>query len=62
MKIWMVFFLLFSVLATTAGAADITIGQSTPLTGGNADLGKDIRNGALAYFEKINATGGVNGN
>ena len=62
MKIRMIFFLLFSALATTAGAADITIGQSTPLTGGNADLGKDIRNGALAYFEKINAAGGVNGN
>ncbi len=62
MKIGMFFFVLFSALATTADAADITIGQSTPLTGANADLGKDIRNGALAYFEKINATGGVNGN
>ena len=62
MKIRIFFFVMFSALATTAGAADITIGQSTPLTGGNADLGKDIRNGALAYFEKINAAGGVNGN
>ncbi len=52
---------LFFALATTANAADITIGQSTPLTGSNADLGNDIRNGALAYFERINATGGVNG-
>ena len=60
MNMWMIF--LFSAVVTTAGAADITIGQSTPLTGGNADLGKDIRNGALAYFEKINAAGGVNGN
>ena len=60
MNLWMIF--LFSAVVTTAGAADITIGQSTPLTGGNADLGKDIRNGALAYFEKINAAGGVNGN
>ena len=60
MNMWMIF--LFSALVTTAGATDITIGQSTPLTGANADLGKDIRNGALAYFEKINATGGVNGN
>ena len=62
MKIGMIFFVLFSALVSTADAADITIGQSTPLTGANADLGKDIRNGALAYFEKINATGGVNGN
>ena len=60
MNMWMIF--LFSALVTTAGATDITIGQSTPLTGANADLGKDIRNGALAYFEKINAAGGVNGN
>ena len=51
-----------SVVATAADAADITIGQSAPLTGANADLGNDIRNGARAYFEKVNAAGGVNGN
>lgn len=62
MKAWIRCLVLFSVVATAAGAADITIGQSTPLTGANADLGKDIRNGALAYFEKVNASGGVNGN
>ena len=47
--------------AITVQAADIIIGQSTPLTGANAELGNDIRNGARAYFEKINAAGGVNG-
>jgi ABC-type branched-subunit amino acid transport system substrate-binding protein len=52
---------LCSIIATSAGAAEIMIGQSTPLTGGNADLGNDIRNGARAYFEKVNAAGGVNG-
>ena len=62
MKIWICCLFLCSALATAAGATDITIGQSTPLTGANADLGKDIRNGALAYFEKVNAAGGVNGN
>ena len=31
-------------------ATSILIGQSVPLTGANAELGKDIRNGALAYF------------
>ena len=62
MKIWICCFVLCSALSTVAGATDITIGQSTPLTGANADLGKDIRNGALAYFEKVNAAGGVNGN
>jgi ABC-type branched-subunit amino acid transport system substrate-binding protein len=46
-----------------AGAADnrILIGQSAPLTGSNAELGKDIRDGALAYFRKVNAAGGVHG-
>jgi branched-chain amino acid transport system substrate-binding protein len=46
-----------------AGAADnrILIGESAPLTGSNAELGKDIRDGALAYFKKVNDAGGVNG-
>src|SRR3954463_7252992 len=42
-------------------ATTISIGQSAPLTGANAELGQDIRNGALAYFKKINDAGGVNG-
>src|SRR5213596_2137138 len=42
-------------------ASTIVIGQSAPLTGANADLGNDIRNGALAYFRKVNDAGGVNG-
>ena len=62
LKTWIHCLVLFSLMATTANAADIVIGQSTPLTGANADLGNDIRNGALAYFEKVNAAGGVNGN
>ena len=40
-------------------AQDIVVGQSAPLTGGNADLGNDIRNGALAYFHKVNDAGGL---
>jgi branched-chain amino acid transport system substrate-binding protein len=39
----------------------IIIGQSTPLTGSNAELGNDIRNGALAYLKKVNDAGGVHG-
>jgi ABC-type branched-subunit amino acid transport system substrate-binding protein len=39
--------------------ADIVIGQSAPLSGGNAELGNDIRNGALAYFKKVNDAGGL---
>ena len=37
------------------------IGQSAPLTGGNAVFGKDIRDGANAYFAALNAKGGVQG-
>ena len=43
--------------AAPAWAADIVVGQSAPLTGGNAELGNDIRNGALAYFRKVNESG-----
>ena len=42
-------------------ASTVVIGQSAPLTGANAELGNDIRNGALAYFGKVNAAGGVHG-
>jgi branched-chain amino acid transport system substrate-binding protein len=37
------------------------VGQSAPLTGGNAKFGIDIRDGAKAYFDALNAKGGVNG-
>jgi branched-chain amino acid transport system substrate-binding protein len=37
------------------------IGQSAPLTGSNAQFGKDIRDGAHAYFALLNAKGGVQG-
>jgi branched-chain amino acid transport system substrate-binding protein len=50
------------VACMSAPAADkILIGQSAPLTGPNAEIGKDIRDGALAYFRKVNEAGGVNG-
>jgi len=52
---------LFSVV-TAAGAQEAwIIGQSAPLTGSNAAFGKDIHDGALAYFRSVNARGGVNG-
>lgn len=47
--------------AVPALAQDIVVGQSAPLTGGNAELGNDIRNGALAYFKKVNDAGGLAG-
>ena len=37
------------------------IGQSAPLTGGNAKFGQDIRDGAGAWFAHVNAKGGVQG-
>ena len=37
------------------------IGQSAPLSGSNASFGQDIRDGALAYFNAVNARGGVAG-
>jgi ABC-type branched-subunit amino acid transport system substrate-binding protein len=61
-------FLAAALVAATAhgqvpgvSASTVRIGQSTPLTGSNAELGNDIRNGALAYFRKVNDAGGVHG-
>ncbi len=39
----------------------VLVGQSAPLSGSNAELGTDIRDGALAYFRKVNDAGGVHG-
>jgi branched-chain amino acid transport system substrate-binding protein len=48
--------------ASLAQAQDAWIvGQSAPLTGSNAAFGKDIRDGALAWFKSVNARGGVGG-
>ena len=47
------------LLAAAPAFADIVVGQSAPLTGSNAELGNDIRNGALAYFKKVNDAGGL---
>ena len=48
--------------ATMAHAQDAwVVGQSAPLTGSNAAFGKDIRDGALAYFKWVNARGGAGG-
>ena len=39
----------------------ILIGHSGPLSGSNQDFGVDTRNGALAYFDKVNQSGGIHG-
>ncbi len=55
-------FVLLAATATMALAQDkFVVGQSAPLTGGNAKFGIDIRDGAKAYFAAVNAKGGVNG-
>lgn len=53
--------LAFALPFSTLAAEKVLIGQSAPLTGSNAEIGKDIRDGALAYFKKVNEAGGVNG-
>ena len=41
--------------------SSVLLGQSVALTGPAAELGIQMRNGARAYFEHINAQGGVHG-
>jgi ABC-type branched-subunit amino acid transport system substrate-binding protein len=41
---------------TSAWAQEIVIGQSVALSGSNADIGRDMRDGALAVFAKFNVT------
>ena len=53
---------LFMSFAVTAQAQDKwVVGQSAPLSGGNAKFGADIRAGANAWFAAVNAKGGVQG-
>src|SRR5215467_4268593 len=40
---------------------NILIGQSSPFSGSNKELGDDIREGLQAYFKQVNDAGGVNG-
>jgi branched-chain amino acid transport system substrate-binding protein len=62
--------ILFTLLAALAAAvaaengvmADrVVLGQSVALTGPAAELGIQMRNGAKAYFDHVNAQGGVHG-
>lgn len=42
-------------------ADSITLGQSTPLSGPQGDVGQDLVRGAKVYFDALNAKGGING-
>jgi ABC-type branched-subunit amino acid transport system substrate-binding protein len=46
---------------TGSPSKTVLIGQSGPLSGNNKEFGIDIREGVLAYFNKVNEAGGVNG-
>jgi ABC-type branched-subunit amino acid transport system substrate-binding protein len=52
-----------ALFATFAHAAvnDIVIGQTIALSGGQAEHGRAVQLGARAYFDKVNAAGGVHG-
>ena len=50
-----------AVAAAHAQGDAILIGQSAPLSGANRELGEEIREGALAYFRKVNDAGGIGG-
>jgi branched-chain amino acid transport system substrate-binding protein len=52
---------LASVFVPAFAAETIVVGQSAPLSGDNAAFGKDIREGALAYFKVVNDAGGIGG-
>jgi len=43
-------------LLSHAWAQDLVIGQSVPLSGSNADIGRDMRDGAMAIFARVNAS------
>lgn len=47
--------------AVFEAGADIVIGMSNALTGPASGLGTGMKTGSSAYFQKINAAGGVNG-
>jgi branched-chain amino acid transport system substrate-binding protein len=44
-----------------AWSQDIVIGQSVPLSGSNADIGRDMRDGAVAIFNRVNASNQLGG-
>ena len=43
------------------GDTSITLGMSAPFSGPNGAYGLEMKEGALAYFSQLNASGGING-
>ena len=54
-------FFCLTAAAVHAQGGPILIGQSVPLSGSNKELGEEIRDGALAYFKRLNDAGGIGG-
>jgi ABC-type branched-subunit amino acid transport system substrate-binding protein len=50
-----------ALFASTAGIAQVRVGQTIDLTGGAAEHGKAVLAGIRAYLDPVNAAGGVNG-
>jgi ABC-type branched-subunit amino acid transport system substrate-binding protein len=64
MKPWLAMLAALLPLAALAQGVTpdrIVLGQSVALTGPAAELGIQMRNGARAYFDHVNANGGVHG-
>jgi len=47
--------------AQSAWSQEIVVGQSVALSGANADIGRDMRDGALAVFARVNASNALGG-
>lgn len=58
-----VFSIVAGALAAETGVSEnsVLLGQSAALSGPAAALGTEMREGALAYFQQVNAGGGVSG-
>jgi len=52
---------LLAALFSSAAFADVVIGQVLPLSGPQAQNGRELAAGAKAYVDKVNAEGGVAG-
>lgn len=52
---------LFCHAETGVSPSTIMLGQSVALSGPAKELGQDLRDGAQAYFDQVNAQGGIHG-
>ncbi|HEY4373400.1 MAG TPA: ABC transporter substrate-binding protein [Burkholderiales bacterium] len=62
MKKYLIALAAFALACGHAWAADLVIAHISPLTGPVAPNGQGLLVGARAYFDQVNAAGGVNGN